>query len=68
MNLADLSEVDLASLPTDCVVRALVFLDNVADIKNFGATCQRFRVLVQSPEIWRMRLKKDFDLSVKVGQ
>ncbi len=66
MSLTTQTEDDLALIPDECIVRALVFLEDVADIKRFQATCKRFRDLGQEPEIWKQRLRKDFDVVVKV--
>jgi hypothetical protein len=63
-----MAQVDLGSLPDECIVRALVFLSDVRDVKNFQATCKRFRALGDEPEVWRSRLRSEFDLAVKVSQ
>lgn len=56
----------IEDLPDECVLLALSHLD-VRDILNFEQVSKRFCGLGRSAEVWRPRLKAEFDLGLKVG-
>ena len=57
----------LASLPDDCVIGALLFLD-VQDALHFRQTCHRMNLLLEQSQdhYWLPRLQRDFGLQLQV--
>ena len=59
--------MSLVSLPSACLLTALLFLD-VKDALRFWRACRRFNMLLKlsQNDYWLLRLRKDFGLQVQV--
>lgn len=56
----------LTELPCDFLLRLFINIPSVRDLVALQSTCKRLHVLGRTSVVWTDRLKKEYDLEIKV--